>query len=333
MSASAQAAGCAPAVSVIVPVYNVGELLDRCLGSLLGQTLSDLEVVLVDDGSTDGSGGRCDAWAARDGRVRVIHQANGGLSAARNKGIACARGRWIGFVDSDDYVAPWMYETLVGDLAATGAQVATCDVVDVYGDAVADFTAPGAGVASVISGWEAVSAMARSELPRIWVPTRLYPHEVFDTGFSFPVGRQYEDAYTVVDLFSQVERVSVNTARLYCYCHREESITSAPYGPHAGDVVEAWEHGREQVARLRPELLPDFAFRCWWARAVVLDKMVRAGGHDGSPEERELVGYLRAHFDEVKDHPALTSRRRILGRLLRLSLALYRAVVRRAPGA
>lgn len=99
-------------ISVIVPIYNTKEYLERCINSLLAQTFRDMEILLVDDGSTDGSGGLCDSFAARDLRIRVFHQENGGSSAARNLGLANARGDYIGFVDSDDYVDADMYERL-----------------------------------------------------------------------------------------------------------------------------------------------------------------------------------------------------------------------------
>lgn len=101
-----------PIVSIIVPVYNVEKYLDRCLNSLVNQTLKDIEIVLVDDGSPDNSPFMCDEWAKKDSRIRVIHKKNGGLSSARNAGLKVARGKYVGFVDSDDWILPDMYEYL-----------------------------------------------------------------------------------------------------------------------------------------------------------------------------------------------------------------------------
>ena len=115
-----------PRISVIVPVYRVEPYLARCLDSILGQSYESLEVIAVDDGSPDRSGEILDAYAARDGRLRVIHQENGGLSAARNAGLDLATGEYIGFVDSDDYILPQMYETLLRLIEAYGADIAEC---------------------------------------------------------------------------------------------------------------------------------------------------------------------------------------------------------------
>ena len=101
-----------PFVSIVVPVYKVEKYLERCIKSLISQTLSDIEIILVDDGSPDQCPALCDAWAERDGRIKVIHKNNGGLSSARNAGMCIARGKYIGFVDSDDHVEPDMYQKM-----------------------------------------------------------------------------------------------------------------------------------------------------------------------------------------------------------------------------
>ena len=113
-----------PLISVIVPVYNVEKYLPKCLDSLLAQTWQELEIIVVDDGSPDNSWDIMQEYARRDSRVRPIRQKNGGLSAARNAGVEAARGEWIGFLDSDDYVAPEMYERLYRAAAEQGAQMA-----------------------------------------------------------------------------------------------------------------------------------------------------------------------------------------------------------------
>ena len=115
-------------ISVIVPVYKVEKYLKRCVDSILAQTYPCLEVILVDDGSPDGCPAICDEYAREDRRVRVIHKENGGLSDARNAGIDAAKGKFLGFVDSDDYVHPRFYELLLQALKGEGADIAGCDV-------------------------------------------------------------------------------------------------------------------------------------------------------------------------------------------------------------
>ena len=112
-----------PLISVIVPVYNVERYLDQCVESLIGQTYERLEIILVDDGSTDSSGEQCNAWANRDNRIRAVRQCNAGLAAARNTGLDLAKGEYIGFVDSDDYVLPDMFGTLLHNLQESDADL------------------------------------------------------------------------------------------------------------------------------------------------------------------------------------------------------------------
>ncbi len=121
-------------VSVIVPVYKAQDFLPKCVDSILSQTEESLELILVDDGSPDRSGAICDAYAARDSRVRVIHQKNAGVSAARNAGILAAEGRYVGFVDSDDWIDPDMFSRLLTVAQETGADVVMCDATTVYSD-------------------------------------------------------------------------------------------------------------------------------------------------------------------------------------------------------
>ncbi len=113
-------------ISVIVPIYNVESYLEECLESIVGQTYAKLEIILVDDGSTDSSGDICEEWKSKDNRIQVIHQANGGLSRARNAGLAVAKGEYIAFVDSDDFVHPQMYERMLEVLKKTQADMALC---------------------------------------------------------------------------------------------------------------------------------------------------------------------------------------------------------------
>ena len=115
-----------PLISVIVPVYNVAPYLDRCIKSIISQTYKNLEIILVDDGSTDESGVMCDHYAKLDDRIIVIHKVKGGASSARNAGLDHANGNYIGFVDSDDYIGKDMYNQLYHDLEESHADVACC---------------------------------------------------------------------------------------------------------------------------------------------------------------------------------------------------------------
>lgn len=123
-------------ISVIVPVYNPGIHIEKCIKSLVNQSYSNLEMILVDDGSTDGSAEICDLWAKKDSRIKVIHKDNGGAASARNAGLDAATGDFIGFIDSDDYIDEDMYEVLLNDIIANNADAARCGInrIDEYGN-------------------------------------------------------------------------------------------------------------------------------------------------------------------------------------------------------
>lgn len=133
-----------PLITVIIPIYNIMDCLERCVSSVCAQTYRNLEILLVDDGSTDGTGALCDRLAERDGRIRVFHKENGGSSSARNLGLQKARGEYLGFVDSDDFIDPDMYERLMEQVKAGGYRIvqASRDEIDENGQKRADVCTP-----------------------------------------------------------------------------------------------------------------------------------------------------------------------------------------------
>lgn len=156
-----------PKVSVIVPVYNAEKYLQECVGSVLSQTLSDLELILVDDGSTDSSPALCDHYAVQDTRVKVIHKPNGRAASARNAGLRTATGEYVTFVDSDDWISPDMYEKML----QTGADVTLCDYVRFQGEKEFSFTQPNA---------------AAGFYNKAQIREKIYPHLVMD-GIEYPI--------------------------------------------------------------------------------------------------------------------------------------------------
>ena len=212
-----------PLISVIVPVYNVEKYLPKCLDSLLAQTWQELEIIVVDDGSPDNSWDIMQEYARRDSRVRPIRQKNGGLSAARNAGVEAARGEWIGFLDSDDYVAPEMYERLYRAAAEQGAQMAVCSFTYVTPDGKPIPRTSPITKNEVLSG---IQVMERLAGPQNWYYitawNRLYQKKLFDT-VRFPVGKLHEDEYTAHLFYWQCERVAIVKRR----CITTSSRTAA----------------------------------------------------------------------------------------------------------
>ncbi|MEG2119583.1 MAG: glycosyltransferase [Pseudoflavonifractor sp.] len=226
-------------ISIIVPIYNVQSYLPQCLDSLLGQTYRNLELILVDDGSPDGAPAICDDYAARDSRIVVIHQKNGGLSAARNSGITAATGDFLAFVDSDDWIHRDYIATLLQMCGDTGSEIAQCGFLRVWTDA--EPPSPPASV-HCQSGREMCLSICKSatHLEGIIACNKLYARHLFDE-IRFPEGRLYEDEATTYRLFWQAKQVAVTTRPLYFYRQRAGSIVGSGFSRRSLDGVTALE--------------------------------------------------------------------------------------------
>lgn len=193
-------------ISVVVPVYQVRQWLDRCLASVQEQTHNNLEIILVNDGSTDGSGGRCDELAAEDARIRVVHQSNKGLSAARNRGLEIATGDWITFIDSDDWVHPEMLERL---LTMTGPEV---DIAVAGFERVTTIDSPqGAqcGPTELLTSNQVLARYFGADRTLLTIAcAKLFRREMF-TEIRFPEGRLHEDEATTYKLLAKAKLVAL----------------------------------------------------------------------------------------------------------------------------
>lgn len=316
-----QAQGTAtPLVSVIVPVYNVENYLDRCVESLVSQTLKDIEIILIDDGSTDNSPALCDDWAQRDSRIRVVHKENGGPSEARNLGVALAQSEWIGFVDSDDYVTTEMYQVLYEAVMRNDADIATCGTYSVYNDHVVLSSETGS---YTLTGVEALKETLVGDKLRIWLVVKLYAKKIL-LNAPLPVGRTYEDAYIQADLYTQAKTVAVDSRPQYYYWHREGTITTEAFTSKTMDIVFAFEHVFETVMQKCPELKTEAEFRLYWSRFVALDKMLLTRGVGKCAEEKAVVAYLRAHSADIQANPYIGRGRKLAMRVLNLSVRAYK---------
>jgi|GEM_PF-943469 len=217
-------------ISVIVPVYNADGYLEDCVESVLSQSYGNLELILVDDGSTDGSGELCDALAEHDARIIVIHRENGGVSRARNTGIEAAKGDLIAFLDCDDLILPGMYEALTDKMHKSGARIAVCTVIDEQEDGSARKV--DTGETMLISGRDALRNLVTGMGDRaghretIWfsVWNKLYDASLFKAGIRFdPETDSAEDVPVNLAAFSQVEHILYYEKPYYFWRYRCES--------------------------------------------------------------------------------------------------------------
>lgn len=276
-----------PAVSIIVPVYRVEAYLQKCVDSILHQTLQDWELILVDDGSPDNCPAICDENARRDARIRVIHQKNAGLSAARNAGLDAARGDWVGFVDSDDWIAPEMYETMLRRVQQDGSQLAVCNYLFVAEDGTILPKESSITQDAVLNRVQALEHIQRGYFTI--AVNRLYQRSQFDA-VRFPVGKLHEDEYVAHRIYDQCEKVSVVAQPLYYYLQRDGGISKQRPSirrclDKAEGVLSRAQFGWEQR-------LDSVAFSaCVGAVCALADAWALK---DGTPEEKQRLTALTA---------------------------------------
>lgn len=211
-----------PAISILVPVYKTEKYLQDCIESILSQTFTDFELILVNDGSPDKSGVICDEYALKDHRIKVIHKKNGGASSARNKGLDAAQGKYIGWVDSDDHIKPQMYEILYNLAESYNADITECQYLMINGNQTKRSGEPEGIVCG--SGDFMLKQFFNSRMKPSLV-TKIYKRDIWE-GIRFPEGRIHQDCYVNMR-FALMPLLYVRTSEtLYNYIAREKSITT-----------------------------------------------------------------------------------------------------------
>lgn len=253
-----------PLISIIVPVYQVKDYIEECVESLRAQTYKNLEILLVDDGSTDGSGVMCDEYTAKDSRVQVIHQENQGLSAARNAGLDRATGEYVAFVDSDDVVLPAYIEKLYALIRKYHADIATCAYIKCNAGEMERLKSESINAVSVRNLCMSTNQMLRQWHGRYkkWETVawnKLYCRSVFEGNsgrdrIRFPVGRRHEDVLTSHLIVYNAQRIALTTQVLYLYRVRAGSIV-------AGMTTE---ENRKENLRAQRERMAFFKEKRYW---------------------------------------------------------------------
>jgi len=248
-------------VSVIVPVYNVEKYLARCIDSILAQAYENLQVILVNDGSPDGSPAICEGYAKRDGRIEIINKENGGLSDARNAGILRAKGAYIAFVDSDDYIHRQYIGNMYERMKRDGSDICACDCHFVN-EGEEDLSAAARGpeladprLDGLYPAETAMKVIHKTHLLVAW--NKLYRRGLFGD-IMFPAGRLHEDEFVLHRLLFACESVSILSERLYFYLQRDSGIMGQSFSVRRLDALDAFadraefylERGSYELLRL-----------------------------------------------------------------------------------
>lgn len=291
-----------PIISVIVPIYNVEKYLARCVDSIVNQTYKNLEIILVDDGSPDRCPQMCDDYAEKDSRIKVVHKKNGGLSDARNAGMAVATGEYISFIDSDDYVSDDFFECLLDVMNKENSDIAECSVVKFYEDNRFDEFSDDLSV-KTYDAKDAMSALIAENPFHQHVWNKLYKTELVKD-IPYAVGKLNEDEFWTYQVFGRASKVAKLNKTMYYYFQRSSSIMGVGYNIRRLDALEGKANRQKYIENNFPELSTqakiDLYGSCMFAYQSVLKFMSGADKKKALELIRKYRKMYNLSFDEIK---------------------------------
>lgn len=286
-------------VSVIIPVYKVEQYLDKCVKSIVQQTYTNLEIILVDDGSPDNCPQICDVWAEKDNRIRVIHKKNGGLSDARNAGLDICTGTYIVFVDSDDYVHPEYVSYLHDLIMQHHVDLAICGFFHENENGKRIYGTEETGQIYIMDQCRALKEMCDCALFSNAAWGKIFLREYF-ADIRFPVGHVYEDLAIMYKLFLKAEKIVFGQRALYYYVHHENSITKSSFSWKQVDAVTYAEEMCEEIPKYWPELFVTAQRRLFTIYVCCWESVCLSRRH--SEEITRLIDELYTKIKQVRKH-------------------------------
>jgi glycosyltransferase involved in cell wall biosynthesis len=316
-----------PLISIIVPVYNVENYIKKCVDSIKNQSYSNLEIILVDDGSTDTSGEICDELAINDNRIIVIHKKNGGQSDARNSGLKIMKGEYIGFVDSDDYIDSNMYEHMLRYMLDNQLDVVMCGTSSVFGEKE---VASKKFDSYILTDKEDIieDVFAKSyEGSTTIVCNKLFKRKIFSKLY-FKLNTTFEDDEIALSWINRVSRYGRISNSFYKYVQRDGSTTHRKkYKSSIFDVISIYEKNRSIIYRDYIKASESVNYRYWWAHRCALDMLLgcvdyREHINDAyqiqSRIKKNIISIIKNKYNSKKQLFAYT--------LIALNLSIYKKV-------
>ena len=314
-------------ISIIVPVYNVENYLERCVESILKQTYTNFELLLINDGSTDQSGELCDQLVSKNGNIKVFHLKNAGVSNARNVGIQNSTGEWITFVDSDDFITNDYLETLISAV----------DGDDLIGFSIARLHHIKNGQITelpVFSGkeekWSTEQTMRElltTSKTSFFPVAKIFRREII-SDFTFNTDYHLaEDALFLTEILLKTKCTSVFIDKpIYYYDHRQGSATTS-VNTHVFDTIEVYKIIVSDVFQIFPQLKTELVNRECWSYITVYDKIIFTDSTEYQDEKTQLRKWILSHTSQILSDPYFTSFRKIAILSLRISPWIYRQIV------
>ena len=313
-----------PLISVIVPVYKVEKYLERCVKSMCAQTYQNLEIVLVDDGSPDQCGEMCDMFAKQDSRIRVVHKENGGLSDARNAGLDVMTGDYVGFVDSDDWIEPDMYQVLYERLIKEKAEISCCGMKRCTDLGVHSYLNPNLEESFTLDQVDAIKELTRNSKITNSVCDKLYKKEIFSE-IRMVKGILYEDFEVQPRCISKAQYVTYISRPMYCYYLSPDSILRGAYSIRQYDCITIARKNLAFYKENFPTCVPDMQANYVKVCMSVIYKST--GFSEWQVYREELVREMRLPISRAV-WGALSKKERVKLRLLRINVRLFVTAVR-----
>lgn len=316
-----------PEVSIIIPVFNSENYIERCIKSVLCQTFKDIEIIIVNDGSTDKSLSICKKLAENDNKILIINQKNSGVSIARNKGLDCAEGKYISFIDSDDFVANDMIEFLVDNIKKYDSDIATCGICDCY--AQSDGTiekkyGKNKNQRGIIDCREAMQEIFINGKVSLFAYDKLYRREIFDN-LRFPEGKIYEDAAIMPMVIQKVKKIYYDFTPKYFYVKHKNSITSSKFKCQDMDIIKVSKKNFEFIKTRHPYAMKQAEFRFFWSHLALIDKMIWS--HSDSESLEHILQFVKKNKFNILKNRYFTFKRRLMFILMIISIDFYKKFI------
>ncbi len=288
-----------PLVSIIIPVYNSKKYLKKCLDSILEQTYKNLEIILVDDGSTDESKKLVDDYEKSNHLIKAIHQKNSGLSSARNTGLKIATGNYIMFVDSDDHIEPDMIQDMLKAIEETDSDIAVCSFKETYPNGKVSHFNNEKYPEKVFTIESALRAMLKEEGFMVSATMKLFPKNYFKD-ITFPVGKVHEDVDVTYKLIMKAEKIVFLPNEFYIYQHHESSIINS-FDDRKFDLISFTDQMCNDIDKKFPNLEYVTKERRIRARLSLLRQIP-----SNHPKKSELINYLKTNKSFITENPEAT---------------------------
>lgn len=308
-------------VSIVLPIYNVQQYLDRCMDTLFNQTYKDIEILMINDGSTDKCGEMCDRYRQIDSRVCVFHKANGGLSDARNYGIERAHGNYITCIDPDDFVDVNYVEYLAELVKKYNTKMAICQHRVIYDNGtIKDFGKCGD---EVLDNKVCIERMLYHDVIDTSAWGKIYRKDLFEN-VKYPKGKIFEDIGTTYELMLQCSRIAVGYESRYNYIFHNQSIVNSEFSISKFDLIEMTDKMGKDVLNVFPELINAVKRRQVYSRISTLNQMLLESGYKN--ERKNILCFIKNNRKSVFLNPKTPKRDRVALILLSINYYLYRFV-------